>query len=299
MKIGVVIVTHNRLEKLKKCLTSYDAQSYSPEFIVVINNASTDGTREYLDSWKQETATVKRVVVHSSSNLGGSGGFCAGISDALKMESDWIWLADDDAYPEPTCLEELVYFHNDLKICEREKIVALCGRVNDKNGLSPLHRRRLYKRTMHIKEIPIKLCEYENRSFDLDIFSFVGTMIKTEVVKRIGLPRDDYFICYDDSEYALRIGKEGIITCVTNALIFHDSLENTLQRRSWKNYYMFRNKLYTYKTHFARRYFYAECFKTFYMMIAHFNSKLSWLQWLHAMRDCHKEILGKSKKYLP
>ena len=46
-KIGCVIVTFNRLEKLKKALAAYDKQEVKPKYIVVVDNASTDGTNVF------------------------------------------------------------------------------------------------------------------------------------------------------------------------------------------------------------------------------------------------------------
>ena len=51
--IGVVLVTFNRLNKLKNALTCYDKQTYKPKYIIVVNNASTDGTYQYLEKWKE------------------------------------------------------------------------------------------------------------------------------------------------------------------------------------------------------------------------------------------------------
>ena len=51
MNFGVVLVTYNRLDKLKIALECYEKQSYLPKNIIVVNNASTDGTKEYLDEW--------------------------------------------------------------------------------------------------------------------------------------------------------------------------------------------------------------------------------------------------------
>ena len=49
MKFGVVLVTYNRLDKLKIALECYEKQKYLPKNIIVVNNASTDGTKEFLD----------------------------------------------------------------------------------------------------------------------------------------------------------------------------------------------------------------------------------------------------------
>ena len=48
MKIGAVVVTYNRLDKLKKALESFEKQLYLPAYVIVADNASTDGTAQYL-----------------------------------------------------------------------------------------------------------------------------------------------------------------------------------------------------------------------------------------------------------
>ena len=48
MKYGVVIVTYNRLELLKECLLCIDKQVKKFDSVLIVDNYSTDGTREYL-----------------------------------------------------------------------------------------------------------------------------------------------------------------------------------------------------------------------------------------------------------
>ena len=52
--IGVVIVTYNRLEKLKLALKAYKDQVYEPKYVLVIDNNSTDGTGAFLEFWEKE-----------------------------------------------------------------------------------------------------------------------------------------------------------------------------------------------------------------------------------------------------
>ena len=60
MEIGVVLVTFNRLEKLKIALEAYERQTVKPKYILVVDNNSTDGTREYLENWKKEEKQYKK-----------------------------------------------------------------------------------------------------------------------------------------------------------------------------------------------------------------------------------------------
>ena len=87
--IGVVIVTFNRLEKLKKTLTCFKEQDLSPKYVLVVNNNSSDGTKEFLETWKKDdNCQFKKMVIHEKENLGGSGGFHVGLEKAKEMDAD-------------------------------------------------------------------------------------------------------------------------------------------------------------------------------------------------------------------
>ena len=61
MKIAIVLCTFNRIDCLRIALQKYEDQTVKPDFMVIVNNASTDGTKEYLDSWKEKTSFFKKV----------------------------------------------------------------------------------------------------------------------------------------------------------------------------------------------------------------------------------------------
>ena len=100
--IIAVVVTHNRLELLKKVIDNLKNQTYKIDAIVVINNASTDGTEE----WLKSQSDLEYV---TQGNLGGAGGFNTGLQYAYKHNYEWIWFMDDDVLPQANCLEELMH----------------------------------------------------------------------------------------------------------------------------------------------------------------------------------------------
>ena len=71
-KVLNVIVTYNRLNDLKVCIENVKGQTYKNLDILVVNNGSTDGTTEYL-------AAQTDIKVINQNNLGGAGGFYAGM----------------------------------------------------------------------------------------------------------------------------------------------------------------------------------------------------------------------------
>ena len=99
ISLAVVIVTFNRLEKLKHALTCYEDQTATFGHIIVVDNNSSDGTKEFLSLWKDEPSFYAKHVLSMDHNVGGAGGFYAGQIYAMDLNVDWVFLSDDDAYP--------------------------------------------------------------------------------------------------------------------------------------------------------------------------------------------------------
>ena len=253
MELGVVIVTFNRLEKLKKALKAYETQTRRPERILVVDNCSTDGTDAYLQKWLNDKEQgnknpVRKTILRLHQNIGGSGGFYCGLRRAVELGMEWIFLADDDAYPQPDCLEKL------LRCAEAEEhadAAAFCSSVLVKENIDTWHRRRLFKRYGIVREERIPEEEYRKESFPLELFSYVGVLLSRDAILKAGYPEKAFFISYDDSEHSLRIAKQGRILCIPAARVEHDTEDNFEDVISWKRYYNIRNKLYSYRRHFG------------------------------------------------
>lgn len=253
MKFAVVLVTYNRLECLKIALKRYENQILPPSHIFVINNASTDGTEEFLQQWAMEkNAPFEKEVINTQSNLGGAGGFALGIQKASQSECDFLFLADDDAYAEESALFELSNAYTNSR--NKEKISALCTAIMRFGKLDITQRAHIKKTGLKVKFYATTEEEYCTEIFRVDVLSFVGGAIKREVVSKIGLPAKEYFIHFDDVEYSMRIAQVGDIYCVPASVMNHDTDETV--KITWKNYYSLRNEILTIKSHYPRRYFY-------------------------------------------
>ena len=250
MRIGTVIVTYNRLDKLKTTLGLFDKQTSLPSYILVVDNASTDGTSEYLGEWKSITADYEKIVLNSKTNTGGSGGFYMGLEAATKKKADWIWLSDDDAFPEEDALENAKKFIESYA-GDTAEVSAICGQVINKGEIDLAHRKNMIQRGLNIAEefIPEEL--YQKDFFELNCFSYVGTIINKAKLQQVGLTNKDYFLWWDDTEHSLRMSKVGRILCIPAIRIHHD-VSNGTDEFSWKTYYGFRNMADLYKRHFPK-----------------------------------------------
>ena len=135
MRTVVIIVTFNRLNDLKKTLDAYEKQTICPEQLIVINNCSTDGTTEFLLKWQSESGHFIRKVFNLSENVGGSGGFSYGMKEALTTDTEWVFVADDDAVPRFDVFEKMEQF-----IGKHPEIInnsaAICTSVYNKDHYS-------------------------------------------------------------------------------------------------------------------------------------------------------------------
>lgn len=240
-----VIVTFNRKEKLIMAIESLLQQTKKPNKIIVIDNHSTDGTYDLLKEKGYLDNTILNYNVLPE-NVGGSGGFYYGIQKAVSdTKCDFISISDDDAIFEKdffTKINDASHSNPDIK--------AFCGTVEFENGNIQTDHRRVILNEKWLSEAEVPLKQYKNNFF-VDTFSFVGCVINRSIIKKIGLPRKEFFIYYDDTEYSLRVREETKILNVSDAVIKHliTPTKDSKKRIGWKNYYEIRNKTIMKKNH--------------------------------------------------
>ena len=294
-KIGVVLVTYNRSKMLIRTLEAFEKQSMQPKYIIVVNNASTDDTADFLKKWKKRATIYKKIVIHNEENLGGSGGFNIGLSRAQKLDANWIWVSDDDAIPAWDAIELADFFLD--AFCD-EKVSAICGQVINHGKIDTQHRKRYKIKGAKVIDEPVPKEEYENSTFELNAFSYVGTIINRKKLEICGLTRSDYFIWFDDTEHSLRLSEIGKIICVTSIKITHDVMPKV--ETKWKYYYGIRNRADMYKNHFPYR-----CYFTYRLsMILRKSIKYIFnidreidIMMLRALQDCKNGCFGRHKIY--
>lgn len=239
-KIAAVVVTYNRFDLVQRTISALKNQTRRLDAIIVIDNACTDGTSEWLDEQKG------LLVIHQD-NVGGAGGFWRGIKEAYERGYDWIWCMDDDVFPREDCLEQMLKHSDDT-------IGILCPHriMGGKSYIAELKRINLSNPFKDIADRPLTSEEVMNNDVvDIQGMSFEGPLIKRDVVKRIGLPNKDLFILFDDTDYSYRTFLAGYrVVLVRDTIIdkhhFTTILtENQLKvRNKWKLPYHIRNNSY-------------------------------------------------------
>ncbi|MCG1054016.1 glycosyltransferase [Mycetohabitans sp. B5] len=236
MNIAAVVVTHNRAQLLEDALRALFAQTCALQFIVVVDNASSPETAQVLQGF--ENVDVLRL----EENVGGAGGFAAGVERAMMHGADWMLLLDDDAIAKPDLVERLV---DALPGAAEQRVGALCSSVVEFGRVALMHRRMFDPKTLREPVIP-REC-YCKARVQVDTASFVGFLLSARAAREVGLPNASFFLAYDDTEYSLRLGRAGwSIWLVPSAVVDHlRSPKGRLRNGPYatKHYYNLRNQL--------------------------------------------------------
>ena len=241
MEVVAVVVTNNRPIELKLVVESLRVQTFPVRKILVIDNASQLPATEVLLGFDYVD------VIRSEINTGGAGGFALALQSALLQPCDWVWMMDDDAVPRPDALAQLVT----AAVALPKQAGALCSSVYEFGALATTHRRSYDKWLGWESPLPVQA--YANQSVPIDTGSFVGFMVRAQAAQDVGLPNAEFFLAYDDTEYSLRLQKNGwSIYLVPASGIDHLRTEASKLSTSAfgaKHFYNIRNRIYV-----ARRY---------------------------------------------
>jgi rhamnopyranosyl-N-acetylglucosaminyl-diphospho-decaprenol beta-1,3/1,4-galactofuranosyltransferase len=238
--VGAVIVTFNRRHLLEQVLDSLLAQTRPVDHIYIIDNASTDGTAEYLSTLSNPKISCRCL----STNTGGAGGFSYGMKWAFDEGHEWIWLMDDDITHNVRCLEFLLGARADARILlplttsdDGRTLTGVAIRMNLNSPFTMGFRLpNVNVGYPLIKDLP-ELLQIEDLCFE-------GPLIHRSVPESIGFPRADFFISCDDTEYGIRAlrSKLGPILLIRDAVMKRSANQFSLYPL-WRMYYQWRNEL--------------------------------------------------------
>jgi rhamnopyranosyl-N-acetylglucosaminyl-diphospho-decaprenol beta-1,3/1,4-galactofuranosyltransferase len=215
-RIAAVVVTFNRLELLQRLIPRLAGTTGLDE-ILVIDNASCDGTPEWLRA-QVETSAVPVHTRRSAENTGGAGGFHDGLAWAVERGADLVWLMDDDGLPDPDCLDRLL---------EREGALDFWGPVvvdegDDARLVFPI---RLPGGAKVVRAMTDAQAAARDGVIADVVIPFNGVLITRDLVQQIGLPRAEFFIWGDDVEYLWRARRAGARTgTVVDARVRHPAV---------------------------------------------------------------------------
>ena len=210
MSIGAVIVTYNRKELLRECLLAVQAQTHPVDHVLIVDNASDDGTPGLVRS---EFGDLE--LLELPTNEGAAGGFHEGMKAGIERDFEWLWVMDDDTIPNPDALERLLERLEDLgdlpePVMLASKIVWTDGRVHPMNPPGPA-----------MMDIDLFVRATARALIPLRSSTFPSMLVRTDAIRRHKLPQKHFFLWSDDIDFSARILRDEVGYMVPASVAVH------------------------------------------------------------------------------
>lgn len=245
-KIVCVVVTYNRKKLLNRCLDAINVQTLKPKMVVIIDNASTDGTMDSVQErgfYNCVNNEIEYKYVRNHQNIGGAGGFYTGIKMAYESGAEAVWVMDDDGQPDKDCLMNLVSYSD-----QHDYLAPIVLSDEDHKSCSF---------ALHYEDIDTfsKLMNAHDGIIENWASPFNGILYSRRLVDKVGYPKREMFIWGDEANYHARCIKAGYIPCtILKAVHYHplnrvDYVESvgwniSVTTADWKLYCCIRNIIY-------------------------------------------------------
>ncbi len=265
-RLAAIVVTYNRKDQLVRTVSRLLDEGV--DHVLVVDNASTDGTRAWLE--RQKDARLQ--IVWNDRNEGGAGGFEKGLRAAHALfDPDWFVLMDDDARPHLGAIEMFRSLLGQQEARRAQKPqaprwAAFAGGVYYPDGTicetnrpskNPFWDARRFIRTLfgagragfHVSDADYTAAE----PAQIDVASFVGLFLSREAIRIAGYPDGKLFIYGDDVLYSIALRTAGGCIGFAPSLAFEhdcstfDGGAARIHRPLWKVYYTYRNGLMAYR----------------------------------------------------
>jgi len=232
--ISVVVLNWNGQQVVEKCLKSLQEQTYDPLELIVVDNASTDGSAELV---KKGFSDVKVIV--NKTNLGFGGGNNVGIQ---ASQGRYIMMLNNDTRLDPHCIEELrrCIEENDrygacaskILLEYEDNLIDAAGIVICPDGLS-IGRGRLEKGDQY------------NEEAEVFFASDCACLYRREMLEDIGLYDEDFFAYADETDMGWRAQLAGW-KCIYNpkAIVYHFHSASAGTYSPFKAYLVERNRIW-------------------------------------------------------
>jgi rhamnopyranosyl-N-acetylglucosaminyl-diphospho-decaprenol beta-1,3/1,4-galactofuranosyltransferase len=208
-RVCAVVVTRDRRDILRRCLSALRDERRAPDAILVVDNASSDGTTEMLCADFPEAE-----VLRLTTNVGGAGGFRRGMERAYANGYDWLWLMDDDTIASGNTLGSLLEgaarARHGPPLLVSSQVRWKDERLHPMNAPWPRWRQRG------------ELAEgVADGLLLLRYTTFVSVAIHRHAIDRFGLPLEHYFIWGDDIEFTARVLRDNPGYLVPESIAYH------------------------------------------------------------------------------
>lgn len=250
--VFIIILNYNSGNDVLECLESLEDISYGNHRILLVDNKSTDDSLKQVYFYaKQNDQPIE--ILELKQNYGYASGNNRGIKKALAKGADYVLILNPDTVVEKNFLGELV------RVAEHWKNQGTFAFFGPRIYLNPkpstLNPLRIYSNGGLINWTQTRgtLKDYgktahevkESEPFETHYVTGTCLLASKETIEKVGLMREDYFLYYEDTDWAIRAKKEGIAqVIVPQSIIWHKVSTSTKAGSFSYIYYHTRNGLY-------------------------------------------------------
>lgn len=237
--VYIVLLNYNGWKDTIDCVQSLKKVNYDNFETIIVDNFSMDDSLIHIrENCKEE------IILESKTNLGFAGGNNIGIQYALDAKADYVLLLNNDTTVEPDFLDELV------KAAEQDKrIGAVGGKIYYYDNPDTIWYAGAKINTFTGKTRHIGVDERDNGQYDkMQETGYITgclMLLKAEVIRKVGLMDDRYFLYYEETDWNVRIRQHGYkIVYAPKAVIYHKVSSSTKKINYVMKYYYYRNVVY-------------------------------------------------------
>ena len=241
-KVFIILLNWNNWQETKECLESLEKLDYVNAEVVIVDNGSTNGDIAKIREFCLIPKPYALNPIFNAENLGFSGGNNVGIKYALEHGADYVMLLNNDAVAAPDFLTHL------MQAAESDARFGILGSRIYKYGTEEIafdggKVNKWLTKGVHMNPTgsdPVGL----DGAKEVDYITGAAMLVKREVIERVGLMREEYFLYYEDVDWCLRVRKAGY-KCVLapTSKVWHKVSATNREGSSSYIYYHTRNAL--------------------------------------------------------
>lgn len=240
-----VILNTNRRDDTLACLDSLAQSTYPNHKIIVLDNASTDGSVEAI---QEKFPAVE--IISLTENRGYAGNNNVGIKAALAQGADWVLVLNEDTILDPACLAQLI------EVGESDSAIGIVGPLvyhfDEPNILqSAGGRLSPYWEGSHIGQNELDSGQFSSPC-DVHWISGCAILVRRSVIEQVGMLDERFFYYWEETEWCLRTSRAGWrIVHVPQAKLWHKGVQRDYRPKPSVTYYSTRNRLLMLSKHDA------------------------------------------------
>ena len=262
--VFIIVLNWNGWRDTHACLESLAGLAYPNARVIVVDNASEDGSEARLRELHPELTLLQ-----SGANLGFAGGNNVGLRYALTNGAEYVWLLNNDTLVEPDALTRLV------DKMQRDPGLGLCGSTliyeaarDTVQALGGARYNRWFGTVQHVGEHQDSSKPIDEREVEKQLDYLVGASIlaSRSFLEGVGLLQDDYFLYFEELDWAARARGTFRLGYASRSVVYHkegSSSGGTGRAKAAKSYtadlYALKNRV-----RFTRR-FYPYALPTVYL----------------------------------